>query len=148
MSRRQSRPVAGCPSAQTMSLQPSHSRYAPADTHNGTRSTPLCIISLTVPISHGSALPRPRKTKARRKPSTWNRNWSWLLPKGGNRGNRCKRCGQNLFTIMLSRVSQVSRVGFSLARASSTARVWVDKNTKVIGQGITGKNVGARSRVH
>lgn len=43
---------------------------------------------------------------------------------------------------MLSRVSQVSRVGFSLARASSTARVWVDKNTKVIGQGITGKNVG------
>ena len=43
---------------------------------------------------------------------------------------------------MLSRVSQVSRVGFSLARASSTARVWVDKNTRVIGQGITGKNVG------
>ena len=43
---------------------------------------------------------------------------------------------------MLSRVCQVSRVGFSLARASSTARVWVDKNTKVIGQGITGKNVG------
>ncbi|KAK8814531.1 Succinyl-CoA ligase /GDP-forming subunit alpha [Blastocystis sp. ATCC 50177/Nand II] len=41
---------------------------------------------------------------------------------------------------MLSRVSQVSRVGFSLARASSTARVWVDKNTRVIGQGITGKN--------
>lgn len=31
-------------------------------------------------------------------------------------------------------------MGFSLARASSTARVWVDKNTKVIGQGITGKN--------
>lgn len=42
---------------------------------------------------------------------------------------------------MLSRVCQVSRMGFSLARASSTARVWVDKNTKVIGQGITGKNV-------
>ena len=42
---------------------------------------------------------------------------------------------------MLSRVCQVSRVGFSLARASSTARVWVDKNTKVLGQGITGKNV-------
>ena len=43
---------------------------------------------------------------------------------------------------MLSRVSQVSRLGYSLARASSTARVWIDKNTKVIGQGITGKNVG------
>ena len=43
---------------------------------------------------------------------------------------------------MLSRVSQVSRVGYTLARASSTARVWIDKNTKVIGQGITGKNVG------
>ena len=42
---------------------------------------------------------------------------------------------------MLSRVCQVSRMGFSLARASSTARVWIDKNTKVIGQGITGKNV-------
>ena len=42
---------------------------------------------------------------------------------------------------MLSRVCCVSRVGFSLARASSTARVWVDKNTKVLGQGITGKNV-------
>ena len=46
---------------------------------------------------------------------------------------------------MLSRISQVSRVGYTLARASSTARVWIDKNTKVIGQGITGKNVG---RVH
>lgn len=44
---------------------------------------------------------------------------------------------------MLSRVSQVSRVGYTLARASSTARVWIDKNTKVIGQGITGKNVGS-----
>ena len=43
---------------------------------------------------------------------------------------------------MLSRVSQVSRLGYSLDRASSTARVWIDKNTKVIGQGITGKNVG------
>ena len=43
---------------------------------------------------------------------------------------------------MLSRASQVSRLGYSLARASSTARVWIDKNTKVIGQGITGKNVG------
>lgn len=43
---------------------------------------------------------------------------------------------------MLSRVSKVSRVGYSLIRASSTARVWIDKNTKVIGQGITGKNVG------
>ena len=41
---------------------------------------------------------------------------------------------------MLSRVSKVSRVGYSLIRASSTARVWIDKNTKVIGQGITGKN--------
>lgn len=134
--------------SSTMSLPPSNSRYSPTSTHNDIRSIPLRIISRTVPISHGSALPRPRKTKARRKPSTWNRNWSRLLPKGGNRGNRCKRCGQNLFTIMLSRVSQVSRVGFSLARASSTARVWVDKNTKVIGQGITGKNVGARRRVH
>ena len=44
---------------------------------------------------------------------------------------------------MLSRVSQVSRVGYTFARASSTARVWIDKNTKVIGQGITGKNVGS-----
>ena len=43
---------------------------------------------------------------------------------------------------MLSCVSKVSRIGLSVARASSTARVWIDKNTKVIGQGITGKNVG------
>lgn len=49
---------------------------------------------------------------------------------------------------MLSRVCRVSRVGFSLARASSTARVWVDKNTKVIGQGITGKNVECWSYVN
>ena len=42
---------------------------------------------------------------------------------------------------MLSSVSKVSRIGLSVARASSTARVWIDKNTKVIGQGITGKNV-------
>ena len=42
---------------------------------------------------------------------------------------------------MLASVSKVSRIGLSIARASSTARVWIDKNTKVIGQGITGKNV-------
>ena len=57
---------------------------------------------------------------------------------------RQKPCLLHFFSlfVMLSRVSQVSRLGYSLARASSTARVWIDKNTKVIGQGITGKNVG------
>ena len=44
---------------------------------------------------------------------------------------------------MLASVSKVSRIGLSVARASSTARVWIDKNTRVIGQGITGKNVGS-----
>lgn len=132
----------------TMSLQPSPSRHSPKDAHKQKRRSHHAIISPAVSISHGSALICSQETKGDRKASTWNRNWSRLLPRSGNRGNRCKRYGQNLFTKMLSRVSQVSRVGFSLARASSTARVWVDKNTKVIGQGITGKNVGARGSVH
>ena len=63
-----------------------------------------------------------------------------LVVKSGNVELRLFIHFYRTFT-MLSRVCQVSRMGFSLARASSTARVWIDKNTKVIGQGITGKNV-------